>query len=177
MLFMGEEFASPQPFYFFVDYSDPAMRQAVELGRRTEYPQHDWSGGASPLSPISFNASKIGPAEAGDEQTLNWYRTLISLRKRWQQLGLVTAETLETHWLSDQQTAVLHYGSDNARRFVVVRLSSQVMQHGTLIMHLAGEVELSQNCDFDQASGELMVHETGIAIGQGTVTSAHAEQA
>ena len=171
MLFMGEEFASPHPFYFFVDYSDPIMREAVELGRRSEYPQHDWTGGASPLSPTSFHASKIGPAEAGDQQTLTWYRTLIALRKQWRQLGLVTADTLEAGWLTDQQTAVLHYRSADTQRFVVARLSSQVMQHQPLRLHVQGHVELSQNCDIDQASGELVIHENGIAIGQGLVTS------
>lgn len=171
MLFMGEEFASPHPFYFFVDYSDPTMRQAVELGRRSEYPQHDWTDGASPLSPTSFHASKIGPAEDGDEQTLTWYRTLIALRKQWQQLGLVTADTLHTHWLADQQTAVLHYRSGDTQRFVVARLSSQVMQHAVLKLRLAGHVELSQNCDVDEANGELVIHENGIAIGHGSVLS------
>lgn len=177
MLFMGEEFASPHPFYFFVDYSDPTMREAVELGRRAEYPQHDWTDGASPLSPNAFQASKIGPAKAGDAQTLTWYRTLIALRKQWQQLGLVTADTLETHWLPDQQTAVLHYRSGDTRRFVVARLSSQVMQHAALKLHIEGQVELSQNCDLDEASGALVIHENGIAIGQGLVSGAHIERA
>ncbi len=169
MLFMGEEFASPHPFYFFVDYSDPSMRQAVELGRRSEYPQHDWSGGTSPLSPTSFQASKIGPADEGNAETLTWYRNLIALRKKWRQLGILTGDTLEVHWLTDQQTAVLQYRFGDTERFVVARLSSQVMQHEPLHLQIRGEVELSQNCDIDQASGGLVIHENGIAIGPGAV--------
>ncbi|MEZ6151760.1 MAG: malto-oligosyltrehalose trehalohydrolase [Pirellulaceae bacterium] len=171
MLFMGEEFASPHPFYFFVDYSDPRMREAVERGRRAEYPQHDWSGGASPLSPTAFHASKIGPAAEGNAQTLAWYQKLIALRKEWRELGLVTADTLHSHWLTDQQTAVLHYRSGNNERFVVARLSSRVMQHAPLTMRFDGEVELSQNCDVDSATGELTVHENGSAIGRGRVNT------
>ncbi|MEO8270961.1 MAG: hypothetical protein ABI557_14655, partial [Aureliella sp.] len=169
MLFMGEEFASPHPFYFFVDYSDTNMREAVERGRRAEYPQHDWSDGASPLSPTAFQASKIGSAAEGNAQTLAWYQTLIALRKEWRELGLVTGDTLHSQWLIDQQTAVLHYRSGDSVRFVIARLSSQVMQHAPLTMRLDGELELCQNCDVDSTTAEMTIHENGIAVGRGTV--------
>ena len=175
MLFMGEEFASPHPFYFFVDYSDAHMREAVERGRRAEYPQHDWVGGASPLSPAAFHSSKIGPVEDGDAQTLAWYQTLITLRKEWRKLGLLTGDTLHCRWLTDQQTAILHYRNDASERFIVARLSSQVMQHAPLRLQLNGQVELSQNCDIESSTREIILHENGVAIGQGAIESIHSE--
>mgnify|MGYP003381261788 CR=1 FL=1 len=169
MLFMGEEFAAPHPFYFFVDYSDPHMRDAVERGRRAEYPQHDWSDGASPLSPTAFQASKIGSAADGNAQTLAWYQKLISLRKDWRALGLLTGDALQSQWLTDQQTAILHYRTGDVVRFVVARLSSKVMQHASLTMRLTGELDLRQNCEVDSTTGTMAIHENGIAVGRGTV--------
>ncbi len=169
MLFMGEEFACPHPFYFFVDYSDEEMRQAVERGRRAEYPQHDWTAGASPTSPSAFHHSKIGPAQLGNAQTRQWYRQLISIRKQWQQLGLLSAETLTSQFLIDQQTALLHYANGMEQRFAVVRLSSQVMQHAPLTLHLDGEINLSQHCHHAPKTGELTLASNAVAIGRGSV--------
>ena len=54
MLFMGEEFATDNPFLFFADFGDQPLRRAVEDGRRREYPQHDWTHSASPLDEVVF---------------------------------------------------------------------------------------------------------------------------
>ncbi len=170
MLFMGEEFACPHPFYFFVDYSQEQMRQAVERGRRAEYPQHDWSGGASPTSPTAFLNSKIGPTEHGNRQTREWYRALFAVRKQWQQLGLLTAENLTSQFLIDQQTALLRYASGKEKRFAVVRLSNQVMQHESFVMQLDGQVDLSQCCHHNPTSGQLTIEPNAVAVGHGSVT-------
>jgi maltooligosyltrehalose trehalohydrolase len=38
LLFMGEEYGERAPFLFFTDFGDPALRQAVSLGRREGCP-------------------------------------------------------------------------------------------------------------------------------------------
>ncbi len=169
MLFMGEEFACPNPFNFFVDYGEPHLREAVERGRKAEYPQHDWSGGTSPTSPAAFAASKLGPTAAGNQHTLDWYRSLIVLRKAWQQAELLTAETLHAEWHAELQTAVLHYQSSEESRFVVVRLSSQVMQHPSVNLELSGEIQLSQNCEVNNDERQAILHDNAVAIGRGSV--------
>ena len=37
LLFMGEEYAEPAPFLYFVSHSDPALVEAVRRGRRDEF--------------------------------------------------------------------------------------------------------------------------------------------
>ncbi len=169
MLFMGEEFASPHPFYFFVDYGDAHLREAVERGRKAEYPQHDWSGGASPVAPAAFELSKLGPASEGNQQTRDWYKSLIAARKRWRKSGLMSAQSLEAQWVAEQQTAILHYGDDSESRFVVVRLNSRVMQHRPARLKLAGSIELSQNCEPTKGSQCLILRENAVAFGSGSV--------
>ena len=92
MLFMGEEFASPKPFAFFVDFADPRLRQGVVEGRRREYPQHDWSGGKSPLDESTFFQSKLG--EIKDRAMWDWYRELIRLRRTMRADGLLDAANM-----------------------------------------------------------------------------------
>ena len=88
MLFMGEEFATENPFLFFADFGDAALRTAVEEGRKREYPQHDWSHSASPLDEVVFVQSRIGSAADGNAATLEWYKQLIRIRKEWRASGL-----------------------------------------------------------------------------------------
>lgn len=169
MLFMGEEFAAPHPFYFFVDYSDAHLREAVESGRKAEYPQHDWRGGASPTAPAAFELSNIGPAADGNLRTRSWYKSLIAMRKQWQQCGLLSAKVMEAQWHAGQQTAVVHYRDASGSRFVVVRLSSQFMEHQPLILEIDGSLEFNQNCEPTSDARHLIMRENAVAIGNGAV--------
>jgi maltooligosyltrehalose trehalohydrolase len=171
MLFMGEEFAAPQPFYFFVDYGDDYLRQAVERGRKAEYPQHDWNAGVSSITPAAFNDSKLGQVSTGNLQTLHWYHRLIRLRKQWLETGLLAAGTFQAQWLKEHQTALLHYQHQSESVFVVVRLSHPFMQHAPLQLKLNGELLINQNCDVTDAGRQLHLRENGVAIGCGSVAS------
>ena len=42
MLFMGEEYAEPAPFPFFVDHDDPGLLEATRQGRRREF-RDEWT--------------------------------------------------------------------------------------------------------------------------------------
>ena len=90
MLFMGEEFACEHPFRFFVDFTDPLMRQSVVDGRRREYPQHDWESGILPTDPAAFESAKIGRTESGNGETWRWYRDLIATRGTLRESGLLS---------------------------------------------------------------------------------------
>ena len=94
MIFMGEEFASDHPFRFFTDFGDETLREAVDQGRRREYPQHDWDSGLLPTDPTTFHESKIGAKECGDVDLWNWYQSLIQLRKRLISAGILDAKNL-----------------------------------------------------------------------------------
>lgn len=171
MLFMGEEFASPNPFYFFIDFTDQHLRDAVEQGRRREHPQHDWNDVSSPVSPEAFERSRIGPAAAGDPQMRNWYRTLIALRKQWKSQGWLRQEAISSRWDAVGHVAHVCYGHGADSRFVIVRLHPEEETARPLILSGAGEVLLSQNCK-REPDGEETVWRLGphaVAVGQGEV--------
>lgn len=125
MLFMGEEFASENPFRFFVDFSTPELRRAVVEGRRREYPQHDWDGGVLPTDPAAFTAAKIGDRCDGNATTLKWYRQLIETRKQARASGLLSDANLTVHTESPNDLYVLRYSRDNESLTVAVRLTAQ----------------------------------------------------
>ncbi|MEM0969608.1 MAG: malto-oligosyltrehalose trehalohydrolase, partial [Verrucomicrobiota bacterium] len=94
LLFMGEEFAAPSPFCFFVDFGDEGIRKAVVEGRKRDYEHHNWTRFVSPLAETTFLSSKLVPVSSGDAVMLAWYQDLIRLRKAWQQEGLLQESSL-----------------------------------------------------------------------------------
>jgi maltooligosyltrehalose trehalohydrolase len=122
MIFMGEEFASDCPFQFFGDFTDAHIRTAVEVGRRKEYPQHNWAECPSPLDEAVFRSSFIGQPCAGNARTLQWYKDLVRIRKQWIQSELLTSKNLQTQWNAVSQVARLTYQRGAEVGEVLVRL-------------------------------------------------------
>ncbi len=123
MLFMGEEFASENPFAFFVDFGNEALRQAVVEGRRREYPQHDWTGGVLPTDAVAFESARIGDATAGNLAMHTWYRDLISLRRRFTESGLLGGDNLVVRTDIDRGCYAMQYRHDDEHLIVVCRLT------------------------------------------------------
>ncbi len=124
MLFMGEEFCSDNPFRFFVDFGDQHLRDAVDSGRRQEYPQHDWDSGLLPTDERTFAESKIGPADSGNLSIRKWYQSLIQTRKAWQASGLLCDQNLTVETDLDQGIFQLIYRSDRESAIATVRLTA-----------------------------------------------------
>ncbi|WDQ14674.1 HAD-IIB family hydrolase [Rhodopirellula sp. P2] len=123
MLFMGEEFASPNPFQFFVDFGDPRLQRAVVRGRKRDYPQHDWSDGVLPTDEAAMRSSVIGSVESGSETMRNWYKTLISIRKRFVETGLLSPDHFHVDVNREINLYSLSYQTPDEALQVMVRLS------------------------------------------------------
>lgn len=100
MLFMGEEWGARTPWLYFTDHPEPDLAQAVRDGRRAEFGGHGWAetyGQADdtfavpdPQDPATFAASILDWAETelpGHARLLDWYRTLVALRREVPDLG------------------------------------------------------------------------------------------
>ncbi|MCA9185995.1 MAG: malto-oligosyltrehalose trehalohydrolase [Pirellulaceae bacterium] len=111
LIFMGEEFASPAPFLFFVDFADQRLRRAVEQGRAREYPHQQWGKAVSATDPKAFAISQRGEIQDGDPSMWRWYQQLIALRKRWRSSGLLTQSRLHVECRVDQSLFILRYAS------------------------------------------------------------------
>ncbi len=86
MLFMGEEYAEPAPFQYFVSHGDDDLQTAVREGRRAEFAAFAWQGEApDPNDPATFERSRIdvGLARQPGEHAVMFafYRHLIELRR------------------------------------------------------------------------------------------------
>src|SRR5438067_2249973 len=97
LLFMGEEYAEPAPFLYFVDHSDPKLIESVRRGRRAEY---EWLGGRlgqwpDPSHPDTFERSRLQrelAVEGRHADLLAFYRELLRLRRETPALAQLCRE-------------------------------------------------------------------------------------
>jgi len=100
MLFMGEEYADPAPFPFFVDHADPELLEAVRHGRRREF-RDEWTEDvADPADPETYAGAVLTPALAATEPhrtVLAAYTELLALRRRHDVLRGEAEQTVSLH--------------------------------------------------------------------------------
>ncbi|HAG10552.1 MAG TPA: malto-oligosyltrehalose trehalohydrolase [Desulfotomaculum sp.] len=84
LLFMGEEYGETAPFYFFTDYSDPILAEAVFKGRKKEISAEGEDGIPDPQDAATFFRSHLDHYLVRLERhsiLFGFYRNLILLRK------------------------------------------------------------------------------------------------
>jgi len=87
MLFQGEEYAASAPFLYFADHEDQEMAKAVSDGRKKAFAEFGFAGKEVPDPEVreTFERSKLDWREidqGGHKEMLQWYRSLIHLRRR-----------------------------------------------------------------------------------------------
>ncbi|KAA5540954.1 malto-oligosyltrehalose trehalohydrolase [Roseiconus nitratireducens] len=164
MVFMGEEFASDNPFRFFVDFGDADLRDAVVQGRRREYPQHDWDAGVLPTDPSAFHAAKIGERGDGNRVTWQWYRDLIDLRKTHRQSGLLRDVNLQVQSDAERDLYVLRYAHAGQSLVVAVRLCGNPTSSDGIEVPLAGQIVLDSRPSESQSDFRLHPNHAVIAF-------------
>ena len=100
LLFMGEEYGENAPFLYFISHSDPSLIEAVRRGRKEEFRSFNWKGEPpDPYGVETFLKSKIQwekRVQGEHRVLLNFYKTLISLRRNHPVLSNLDKESLET---------------------------------------------------------------------------------
>lgn len=90
LLFMGEEWAEPNPFQYFVSHTDPELAEAVRKGRKSEFAAFHLEGEApDPMAVSTFENSKLQWAlidQPPHRTMLHYYQKWIALRKGQQVL-------------------------------------------------------------------------------------------
>jgi maltooligosyltrehalose trehalohydrolase len=106
MLFMGEEYAEDNPYQYFISHTDKGLVEAVREGRKKEFASFNWSGEVpDPQGEETFNRCKLGweKTKAGKYKVmLDWYKTLISMRKEWPALSDLTKAGMHVEILPPQ---------------------------------------------------------------------------
>ena len=111
MLFMGEEWSEPHPFLYFVSHTDKELAEAVRKGRKAEFEAFHAQGEApDPVAEETFNNSKLQWHLTGEGQhktMLDYYKTLIRLRKELPALSHLNRKQLEVTENEQAQTVIL----------------------------------------------------------------------
>ncbi|MET0146874.1 MAG: malto-oligosyltrehalose trehalohydrolase [Ilumatobacteraceae bacterium] len=125
MLFMGEEYAEPAPFPFFVDHGDPALIDAVRRGRHEEFARAEWTSEvADPADPATFAAAVLDPSRSQrspHREVLAAYRELIVLRRRH---GVVHAADADQTVDRVDDALIVARRTTTARSVLVVNLGA-----------------------------------------------------
>jgi maltooligosyltrehalose trehalohydrolase len=112
LLFMGEEWAEPNPFLYFVDHSDKELAEAVRKGRKEEFRSFQMEGEVpDPLSEETYHRSKLQwnlLATEPHKTMLGFYKILISIRKHFLPLHLFKRNMLEVHADAEKKILCLH---------------------------------------------------------------------
>lgn len=110
LLFMGEEYGETAPFLYFIDHSDPALVEAVRMGRREGFRQAGYAGDPpDPADMETFNRSRLNEElrNQGHHQTLHTlYRTLITLRKNTPALASLDRKCLAVRVLERERLII-----------------------------------------------------------------------
>lgn len=153
MLFMGEEWASTQPFPFFCDF-DGALRDAVVQGRRDEFARFPEFADESrresipdPCDPATFESARLrwkDSAQPTGQAWVAWYTRLLAARRESVMPLLPGIEsggnycmldggTLQIYWtvIATGERLALHANlSPVARRCAGEKLARVIWQEG-----------------------------------------------
>jgi maltooligosyltrehalose trehalohydrolase len=116
LLFQGEDWGASAPFLYFTDHRDPDLAGSVLSGRREEFAAFGWRPDEvpDPQDPATFMRSKLDwsersrPPHAG---LLEWYRSLIGLRRRVPDVGTGPLGSVATRWSEDPPWLVVERGA------------------------------------------------------------------
>jgi maltooligosyltrehalose trehalohydrolase len=111
LLFMGEEWGAESPFLYFTSHGDPELAEAVRKGRKAEFKDfHNEGEAPDPQSPDTFLQSKLSWDElllGKSQHLLDYYKTLIALRKQLPALHVPDRSAIKTTVDEEQQTLLV----------------------------------------------------------------------
>jgi len=119
LLFMGEEYAEPAPFPYFVDHSDPRLLEAVRDGRAEEFGRE--ADAFDPAAAETFEKARLDRAARESpegKEMLATYRSLIEARRRYsvitdpaalESTATVVGSVMVVHRRNRTQTALMAY--------------------------------------------------------------------
>jgi maltooligosyltrehalose trehalohydrolase len=111
LLFMGEEWAEPHPFLYFVSHTNPELAEAVRKGRKEEF--RSFQGYADPPDPMAEDTFKQSQLqwELKDKNShlvlFEFYKRLISIRNYFLPLNLFKRQQLEVDCDEENHTLQL----------------------------------------------------------------------
>jgi len=155
LLFQGEEWAASTPFQYFTDHQDPDLGRAVSEGRTKEFAYFGWrpEDVPDPQDVATFERSRLRwdeLASAGHAEMLEWYRSLLALRRHHPGLGCGPLDDVSIDYDADQQWLVLQRAA--AGLSVGVNLGAEAR-----MLRISGDVLLSSSPVLEKLGDGLLV--------------------
>jgi len=128
LIFMGEEFASKQPFSYFVSHHSKKLLEAMREGRKKEWEAFGWRDEApDPGAPETFEAcvlhDKVPAPDSPGDDMFQWYKSLIALSRE------IRLWDLGVHHDAGQDLIVLRYRKDRAEVTALLNFGEQPATH------------------------------------------------
>ena len=141
MLWMGEEYAEPAPFQYFVSHGDPDLVEAVRTGRREEFATFAWQGEApDPQSEATFRRSTLDLGLARDggrhQAVFELYRELLALRRALPVLHDPAGHDVDATLVPGAQAIGLHRAGPLGE--VVVAINAEDRDLEVVLAHAPG---------------------------------------
>jgi len=129
LLFMGEEWSAPHPFFYFVSHSGQALIEGVRKGRKAEFTAFKEEGEApDPQDEETFNQSKLqwDLLKGEKHQTMfSYYQKLILLRKTHPIIRQLNRNQMEAECNEKQQTITLYRWEGSSKLLVIMNFSKK----------------------------------------------------
>jgi maltooligosyltrehalose trehalohydrolase len=134
LLFMGEEYAEPAPFSYFVSHGDPALVESVRTGRRTYLTRFGWGGEmADPQDERTFLRSMLNwelRAEGHHRLLRNFHQELLRLRRDVPALCRLDKDALEVIEFEDAKAIFVRRWSASSHILAVLHFDDQPSRLG-----------------------------------------------
>lgn len=130
LIFMGEEWAEINPFQFFVSHSDEELIEAVRKGRKAEFAAfHTHGETPDPQAVSTFERSMLDWEKKGEQHhqiMLNYYKTLIALRKQHPVLANLDRKNARAEAFPEKNCLILKRWKDSEAILAMFNFSNQV---------------------------------------------------
>lgn len=130
MLFMGEEYADPSPFYYFVSHSNKALIKAVQEGRRKEFEAFGFDKNIpDPQDEKTFLQSKINwskRTEGHHRLIRKWHAELIRLRRELPALQDFDKRNVEAKIINGSAFALFRQSAETKQKLVCLFNFSEI---------------------------------------------------
>jgi maltooligosyltrehalose trehalohydrolase len=174
LLFMGQEWAAPEPFLYFTDHN-PELGRLVTEGRRKEFARFSAFANEEarekipdPQAPETFLRSKLNWAERGapERACLRWYQKLLQIRSQ-----LLREAEFHASAPLDDSAVSLEWRGGETRLIAVIALEAYEVQSRdweNLRLEISSEdgpyAVDSEPLSWDADAGRLKFRRAGAAV-------------
>jgi maltooligosyltrehalose trehalohydrolase len=163
MLFQGEEWAASTPFFYFTDYQEPELANAVREGRCREFAAFGWKPEetADPQAQETFEKSKLSWNEISKPphaKILDWHKKLIQLRRDESDLNDGEMKSVRAHFDEEKRWLVVERGA--------ISVVCNLADHPQHIPLQAGkrQILLASNPALEAGDGNMILPAESVAI-------------